>query len=151
MTTTYIDATDEIKKRVFDAWNAATLAVTGERKKMFFQGAVRSAALELGDADDYWARTSIQTVDQTQSVLRGVEGARESAIGLVFVQMFFPVSEPTAWRNGSTIAAAVRKSFARRTESGTVWFRGRRINELGLEGTHHRLNVVAEFEYDEVV
>lgn len=152
MTTTYVTATDDMKAAVLVAWNAATLSIVGSAQKIFFQGVVKDGALEVGSPSDYWARVSTQSVTQGQSTL-GENGTqrRHTAYGLLFVQMFFPIAQNTAWRNGSLIAIAVKNALAGRTASGIVWFRNPRINELPVDGAHHRLNVVADFEYDEIV
>ena len=152
MTADYVSATDAMKSTVFVAWNAATLAIVGSTQKIFFQGVVKDGALEVGTPDEYWARFSTQSVTQGQSTL-GENGTkrRHTAYGLLFVQMFFPIAKNDAWRNGTQIAKAVKNALAGRTASGTVWFRNPRINELTIDGAHHRLNVVVDFEYDEIV
>lgn len=152
MTTDYVGATDAMKSSVLVAWNAATLATVGSVQKIFFQGVVKDGVLEVGTPDDYWARVSTQSVTQGQATL-GENGVkrRHTAYGVLFVQMFFPLVKNDAWRNGTLIAKAVKNALAGRTASGTVWFRNPRINELTIDSTHHRLNVVVDFEYDEIV
>ena len=148
MTTDYVGATDAIYADVYAAWKSACTTVLGAEQKMFFQGIVKDSAVEIGAANEFWSRTSRQTVDQGSN---GPGARKHAAVGLIFVQMFFPLSAKGAWRSGTQIATTVKNALARRSSSGTVWFRNPRINELTPDGTHHRLNVVAEFEYDEIV
>lgn len=149
MTTDYVGATDAMNATVLAAWNAATSVILGAPpQKLFFQGIVKSGVSEAGAPDEYWGRVSYQTVDQGSV---GPGARRHAACGLVFVQMFFPVAATGSWRKGVQIANRVKNALAVRSSSGTVWFRKPRINELTVDGAHHRLNVVAEFEYDEIV
>jgi hypothetical protein len=148
VTTDYSGAADQINGAAFAAWKLATFAVVGSVQKMFFQGVVKQGVAEVGAADEYWARVALQTVNQGSI---GPGSRRHCAVGLVFVQMFFPLSKPDAWPKGKQIATRVKNALSVRSSAGTVWFRNPRINELAPDGDHHRLNVVAEFEYDETV
>lgn len=146
----YNEATDEMKAHVLAVWRSATTQYMGAIQPMLFQGV--TAAIPASPA--LWARLSINTVDQGQSKLSDMNfaGAKtHTAIGNVFVQVFMPIAVADSWRKGTLIANKVKNALALRTASGTVWFRNPRIAELDPEQSFHRLNVVAEFEYDEVV
>lgn len=154
MTTTYLDASDDMKATATAAWNAATLAVLGSSAKMLYQDRIKAGAVEVGTPDEYWARTVVQHVTTPQVTLGGpADGSRRhTAHGLLWVQMFFPLAKTVAWRNGQKIASAVKNALAKESVSGTVWFLNARINDnLPADTTHHRLNVLVEFQYDEII
>jgi hypothetical protein len=151
--TTYIAASDDMKATTNAAWKAATLLHVGSVQKLFFQGIVKDGALEIGNPTDYWARVIIQGVTQGQSTLGEHQtGRRHTAYGLLWVQMFFPLAVNDAWRKGQLIASAVKNALARESISGTVWFLNPRINDnVPADVTHHRLNVVADYQFDEIL
>lgn len=154
MNVDYKQARDVMFALVYNEWKAASTAIFGAEKPMLYQGVVQTSPPA---ADEYWARLSLVTGRQEQSNLgkcsneAGSEGRRHTAVGALFVQMFFPLSGTGAWDNGLALAKRVKNVLAGASSSGTVWLRSPRIKELDPDGSHHRLNVVAEFEYDEVI
>ncbi len=51
--------------------------------------------------------------------------------------------------NGRLLAVVARNAFRGKKTSGGVWFRNVTIKELDPEDSFYRLNVIAEYEYDE--
>lgn len=149
MTTTFKDATDEICGAFWQAWNAAEVS-----SLVGYVPDVRWPFVEepeKPEASKYWARVSIQTVFEEQTALAGSDSKRRyTASGLVFVQLFCPKSRSDAGEIGRKLAEIARNSFRGKSTPGNVWFRNARINELSPENLFYRLNVVAEFEYDEI-
>ncbi len=151
MTTTQKEARDIIFAQAYAEWKLAVVEHFGgivANHPVLFQGKVENVPA----ADKVWARFSMNGVDEAQSNLGVVnEKRRRTAIGVVFVQMFFPISATGAWDKGLLLGARVKNALARPSSSGKVWLRNARVNELTPDATHHRLNVVAEYEYDELV
>ena len=85
------------------------------------------------------------------SVSEGVNGQkRYTASGLVFAQIFSPRSASNGFEKGIALGEVAKKAFRGKTTPGKIWFRNVRLNELEPEDSFYRLNVVAEFEYDEL-
>ena len=131
-----------------DGFVAAGIALP---HKILYQGMVQDGVLAAGQPGEYWARISKRTFMQKQTAFGSSGQKRHTARGLVFVQLFLPVSKNEAWQKGQLMVSPIKKALSGRSSSGTVIFREPRAEELGLDGSHHRLNVVAEFEYDEKV
>jgi len=148
MTTTYVEAIDEMFSLFNDAWLGQSAAVVSHVPVVRWPGVEEPGT---PDAAKFWARVSQQTVLEEQSTISDDNGKRRyTASGLIFVQLFCPKSEPAAMENGRKLAVIARNSFRGKTTSGKVWFRNARINELAPEESAYRFNVVAEYEYDEV-
>lgn len=151
MTTNYSGATDQINQVFFDAWTANAAAVIGYVPEVRWQDVTEP---DTPDGSKYWARVSIQTIDEPQTTFAvGVSGPdkrRYTAYGLVFVQLFGPKSDVTSSEKIKQLAEIAKNAYRGKATSGKVWFRNVRINELGPEELFIRRNVVAEFEYDEI-
>lgn len=149
MTTNYVQAVDQM----FDLFNVAfgesAPFIVGYMPEIRWQGVPESTK---PDASKYWCRVSQNTVIEEQSTLSDDSGRkRYTSSGLVWVQLFAPVSDVEAMNKGRKLAEIARNAFRGKTTSGKVWFRNVRINELPNEESAVRFNVVAEYEYDEVV
>lgn len=150
MTIEYIDADSEIFARLKTDWDANTAAIVGYVPELRYQGA------EVGTiptAAKHWARASIQTVTETQATLH--EGAagnkRFNVAGLIFVQLFSPKAENDGWDKCRKLAKVARNAFRGKKTSGGIWFRNCRINDnVKNETNAYRINVVCEFEFDEI-
>ena len=133
---------------------AETLALIG------YQPAILWAGNELNakpDSTKYFVRVSHQTVLERQANLSNCEGIagqkRYRIDGLTFVQIFCPSSDKQVARKGLQLATIARNAFrggAAHSDQDTIWFYNARINKLPIENDLHRLNVVAEHEYDEL-
>lgn len=99
----------------------------------------------------HWGQMSLQTVIAGQAAFgaNGCKKYREE--GLVFVQLFGPKSEVEAGEQQDRFAHIARAAFRGRSLPGKIWFRNARINDLDPEDEMLRLNVVAEYEYNETV
>jgi len=148
MTTTYVEAIDQIFSLFNSAWVANSSAIAGYVPEVRWPGVEETGT---PDASKFWARVSQQTVLEEQATLSDNNGKRRyTADGLIFVQLFCPKSDVEAMDKGRKLAVIARNSFRGKTTSGKVWFRNARINELAPEESAYRFNVVAEYEYDEV-
>jgi hypothetical protein len=147
MTTTYVEAIDQMFALFNTAFNAGAPSIVGYWPLIRWPGIGESAT---PDASKFWCRVSQQTVHEEQSTLRADNKRRYTADGLVFVQLFCPKSDIEAMEKGRLLAVLARDSFRGKTTSGKVWFRNARINELPPEESAYRFNIIAEYEYDEI-
>lgn len=147
MTATYERANDELVARVQETWDAATSVIVGYECQIFYPGIVEPEKPPIGT---FWARMSRQTVREPQSTLRNGENKRYTSQGLVFVQLFAPLSDTQGAEKLRLLAAAVRNGFRSGPTPSEVKFVNMRINELAADGKQHRCNVVTEYEYDEI-
>lgn len=114
---------------------------------------------ELGtpDPSKYWLRFSMQSVASPQRGYQSPDGpsGRDrrvfESIGLVFVQVFAPMSEKaTASAIGRALAVLAQAIYrGEETPSGVAFFNVR-INDIPNDGKWYRYNVVAEYSFDEL-
>ncbi len=146
MTTNYVSAVDQMFALFNAAFTANSSWVAGYVPAVYWQGVGEPAA---PDASKYWCRASQQSVLEYQATLRNGT-VKYTTEGLIFIQLFCPISDVAAMKKGRQLAVIARNAFRGKTTSGKVWFRNVRINELPKETSAYRFNVVAEYEYDEI-
>lgn len=96
-----------------------------------------------------FARVSVRHSDGGQSSLADESGIRRFArSGTIFVQVFTGRGIGLALSD-ALVATAIGAFEGERTAGG-VWFRNVRAQEIGPDGAWHQVNVLAEFEYDEL-
>lgn len=145
---TQSEARDEIFAIFTNAWSAGSAAVTTYIPKIEYQGL---QSRNTPDTAKHWCRISIQTVSENQaSFARNAGEKKFTAFGLVYVQIFSPHSENNGFQKGLLLGQVAKNAFRGESTPGGVWFRNVRINELSPEDSFHRLNVVAEYEHDEL-
>lgn len=148
---TYTQAGDEINTQFLTAWNAHSSAIVGYVPEIRWQNVQNRP---LPDGSKFWVRVSKDTVFEQQatlSVCEGLPGQRKyTANGLVFVQLFMPKSNHQAFELGQQLAVIARNAFRGKSTPGNIWFRNVRINEVQPEELYFRINVISQFEYDEL-
>lgn len=106
------------------------------------------------DGSKFWALISQRTAEERQSTLSncaGVVGQKRFTVrGLITVQLYCPKSNPQGMAKGRELAILARNAFRGQLLAGSIWFRNARIAELDPESDSYRLNVMAEYEYDEL-
>jgi hypothetical protein len=96
-----------------------------------------------------WIRAGVRHFTRQQSTLSGSVGLRRyTSNGLLVVALFTPVESGIA--EADRLASLFRNAVEGVSTSGAVWFRNARTNEMGLDGSWWRTDVLADFEYDEV-
>lgn len=149
--TDYEGARDEMFALFNAAWLAGTAAIVGYVPEVRWQGITKETK---PDESKFWARVSLQTVGGEQASLSNCAGAigqkHYTDFGLIFVQIFAPKSGQQSQLKLSRLGMLARNVFRGVSTDHKVWFRNARINELPDELEFHRLNVVAEYEYDEL-
>lgn len=151
MTATYPQAVDAMFKLFNDAWNAGAAAIVGSVPHVRWPD-VEEPAKPITDA--YWCRVSLNTILEGQTTLKvGVapsENRRYTSTGLLFVQLFCPMSDAQAADKGRQLAVLARNAFRGNETSNGVWFRNARIVPLAPEENAYRFNIVVEYEYDDI-
>lgn len=144
----YSEAKDRIYKQVTDCLDSGAAAIIGEVPDIRYKGLEKPG---LPDQSKYWVRVSTQEVDTQQTSLRNDNSKRYTSDGLVFVQFFSPKSDSLGVTNGEELAKLVRNCLRANLPDCSLVFRNARIRELDPEKNWTRFNVIAEFEYDEIV
>lgn len=97
-----------------------------------------------------WARVTVRHVTSGQAALSDQSGKRRyTRRGLVTIQLFVPFSEG-GLASADTIASSLQGAFLGVSTPNGVWFRNVRTNEVGVDGPWFQMNVLADFQYDEV-
>ncbi len=150
MTFTYSTAIDEIFARFNGVWQGAS-ALVGYVPEVRWQGVEKAAT---PDKDKYWCRVSTQNVLDQQTTLQTAvaptSGRRYTSTGLVFVQLFCPMSDSRSTERGRLLAELARSAYRGVATAGGVWFRNARINELPPDEGFYRFNIIADYEFDEI-
>jgi len=145
--TTEEAAYNEMRATFKAKWDFGAAAIAGYIPVVLYGGVVGV----VPPADQVWARVSSSTVLTDQAALSDAGGRRrDETSGIITVQIFVPLALDDGDLLSRRLATLAKKAFLRRSLSGTVWFRRSRVRDLEPDGTHHRRNVVAEFEYDEL-
>jgi len=97
--------------------------------------------------DVVWARATIKHALRRQSSLTGGLGQiKYENQGILIIQVFAPIGEGSkrAYQYGMNVVHAYEDARL------DVWFRNVHLNEVGNSGAFEQVNVVADFNYDEV-
>ena len=147
MITNSEDAFNDMRATFLNGWSAASQSIAGYAVSVLYSGNVT----DKPPVNKCWVRISSKTVLTEQAALADQNGKRrDETTGLIFVQVFVPLSQPDGDLLSRRLCVLARKAFLRRSLSGTITFRRARVAELDADGTYHRRNVVAEYEYDEL-
>lgn len=96
-----------------------------------------------------WARFLIRHSKGRQASLSGAQATKRWIRGgLLVVQLFAPGGD--GQRVGDELVSIILDAFEGGTTTGGVLFRNSRINEVGQSGGWHQVNIIVEFEYDEI-
>lgn len=154
MSATYPQAIDEIFALFKAAWDANAASIVGSAvpPTIIWKGVEPKDGPPI---NEFFARIATQQVGEPQSTFKsGVaedSSRRYTANGLVIVQLFLPMSDSQAMRKGLLLGQMVKEAFRGKSTASCVWFRNARINDaIPPEENLYRLNVIAEYEYDEV-
>lgn len=148
MTTDYKGARDEMLGAFTTAWNSGSSAIVGYIPEIRFDGDNKS---DIPDASKFWVRISTQGINCEQGTLSEnvvTNGSRRyESYGLMYAQLFAPKANDSKAKI-LNLAKLVQKTFRKRTLN--VILRNARIEELEPENGIQRINVVCEFEFDEI-
>lgn len=150
MTTNYSVATAEMFGALNVNWQAHSAAIVGYIPLLYWPGVEQTDAPAL---DKYWARASILTVVEGDDALGsdGPGGTRYYlSAGNLFVQCFGPmIGDPQVMDRLRSLSTLAQNSFRGNKTASGVWFRNVRKQELGPDEKFYRINVIAEWQYQE--
>jgi len=138
MTATYAQAVDDILGVFKAAWDPTSHTALYTNVKG-----------EVPSGEDPWARVNLQHTGGNQASLTGGLGTtRWARMGFLAVQIFVPIGEGLS--EAHALAKIISDAFEGASTANGVWFRNVRVNEVGPDGDWYQVNVVVDFEYDEV-
>ncbi len=144
----FTTARDEILGLFKAAWDAGTPPINGGEVVE-----VRWPGVDAGDpppADKAWARIMVRHGTSRQSTFGPTGGRRFTRPGLITVQVFAPNSGGNGLSFAEKLGIIARDAFEGRGTASGIWFRNARIQEIGPDGAWYQMNVLVEFEYDEM-
>lgn len=147
MTTNYTDAIDSMFALFNAAWTESTPAIVGYVPEIQWPLVEKP---EVPLLNKFFARISVQTVDESQTTLRNGSNQRYTNNGLLFVQIFAPRSVSDSATKLKALAKMVKNTFRGHTDADNIWFRSSRIQELPPESKFYNFNVVVDYQYDEI-
>lgn len=153
--TDFLTGQDEMREFVYSEWKSNAQVVTGLAylPEMRFQGTEKN---DPPAVPTYWGRMSVfSLIDQqatlsTASVVSYTRRYRDN--GRIVVQLFGPRTGNDAQANLLKLAMVVQNRLrGTKTESG-IWFRNARIdNNLSPENLFQRINVMCDYERDQII
>jgi hypothetical protein len=151
--TNHIQARDDCARLFTERFEALNPDVEIRYQGVLF--ALNKALLPV-DPSKYWVRFSMRSVMSRQAAFVMSDDAEQSPIayetnGLLFVQVFAPMSAVDGFRKGGLLAQDAQAIFRRAETPAGVVFRNARINELEDDTKSFRWNVIAEYEFDETI
>lgn len=144
--TTIMEAEDDTLARFKAAWDTVGHAVV-------YTDVPLDAAAEAATNPESatlvpWARVSIKNNTRTQATLAGPLGRRFDARGVFIAEIYTPAGDGLTLAR--ILARLVEQAFEGVSTPNGVWYRNVRTNEVGPDGPWFHVNVIAEFQYDEV-
>lgn len=149
MTTTYVSASDDLKNTFHTYWTAYAAAIAGSIPAIRYPGVAEPSP----PTNAIWGRFSEQVILSGQTTFRNGQSKRHTVAGLVFIQLFAPIALASGdgLRKLQQLGQMGLKAFAARSLSGNIVFRRPMVKELPNEAAYYRLNIVAEYEYDQSI
>jgi hypothetical protein len=142
-------AYDEMLAAFKTAWDAGAGAFNnGTVPEVRYDGVGKQGP---PDGEDPWARVTIRHVTGGQATLLGdAQVTRFRNSGIITVQVFYPLSRG-GLASARSLAKVARSAYIGTSTASNIWFRNVRIVEVGPDGPWYNVNVLADFEYDELV
>jgi hypothetical protein len=149
----YVGGENEIRKFIYSHWVDRSEEIVSYVPEMRFQG------IETNDppgVPTFWARLSVVSLTDQQATLSTCSVVaytrRYRDNGRVVVQLFGPRTGPDVSEKLKRLAELVQNRLrGGKTENG-IWFRNARIDaNLSPESLFQRINVVCEYERDEII
>lgn len=105
--------------------------------------------VDLSASTAPWARVTVRHATGRQASLSNEAGKRTfRREGTVFVQIFTPFGDGLSLSD--SLANIAARAFEGKETPFHVWFRNVRLNEIGRDGHWYNVNVLADYEYDEL-
>jgi hypothetical protein len=140
-------ARDEIQGAFWTQWQTGTPAVNGGDVPPVFWEGLGYVGNEPEDVP--WATAFIRHTQASQRTLADQVGKRRFLkLGTITVQIFVPVGGGLG--KAEELSKVAKKAFEGKSTASAVWFRNVKIVEVGIEDPWYQVNVLADFEYDEL-
>ena len=145
-----IDSYASARNEIFAQYNLAKsgiLALLTYQPIIVYQGVESATSMPT---DKLWVRISQNTVLENQATLSNNDLKRRyTSEGLIYIQLFVPKTTGEYTKAVNT-AVLIKNAYRGKQTSSCMWFRNVRIAELPPEDGWFRLNVVSEYQYDEI-
>jgi hypothetical protein len=149
MATTIELVIDEILGQFKSHWDANVQAMSGLSYVPKMITEADRDETDTQNPDQAWVRLVIRHNSVGPPTLAEPGARRFTRYGTVYAQIFSPFLSGEGFTLSQRLAQVARDAYeGRRTP--TVIFRSCRINEAGRDGPWHQVNLVADFEWDEV-
>ena len=136
MSLTFTEARDEILTLFKSAWDIGASGIP-----LYYWDVPHDPP----SADD-WARITVRHATGGNDAIGNRLFFRT---GLVTIQLFTKYGEGLT--QNDTLAKVAVEAFQGQHTAGGVWFRNVRLNEIGIDGKWFNSNVLADFEYNQVI
>lgn len=151
MATTIDVATDEILAALKAAWDAGATSVAGVSSTPTIVYDREDTGETRGSPGTPWARAVVRHSDSKQATLGNVSGAtRHTNYGLATAQIFAPNLAGEGANMGEGLAKVAQAAWKGKS-TANVCFRSVKIVEAGRDGPWYQYNVVATFDWQEIV
>lgn len=147
-TPTLDSARDEIFGLFNTKWVADTPAINGGTPILVEWQGVDSGSPP--PSDEAYARITLRYATSNQSTFGKTGQRRFVRPGVVTVQVFAPVSAGGGLSFAEQAAIIARDAFEGIGTASGIWFRNSRILDVGPDKSWYQMNVVNEFQYDEL-
>jgi len=139
------EACDEIFGLFRDYWNAQTPALnSGQPVEIHWPGVTVEAP------EKAYARVRLQHIPSRQLTFGETGQRRFGRAGFVSVEVFAPLNNGQGFSLSQNLAIIARDAYEGRGTATGIWFRNARINDVGPSEQFYQMNVLIEFEYDEL-
>ena len=145
---TFSQARDEIQALFQSAWNANSPALNGGTAPRVEWDGVSDGTSR--DPAKPYAAVFVRHSGSSQATLGRVGQRRFNRRGLVVVQVYTPINNRVGLSLAESFAIIARNAYEGVGTSSGIWFRNTRINEIGPDKSWYRMDVLSEFEYDEL-
>lgn len=149
--TTFPIAVRQMNSQFNTAWLAQSAAIAGYVPEIRWDG---FEVPTPPDGTKFWVLHSVQNVKELQTTLSNnvaTPGAkRYTSLGLVIMQFYMPKNVANAKDTGRNLAMIAKNAYRGKNTTTGIWFRNTRIVDLPTFEDWYRLNVISEYQYDEL-
>lgn len=151
MATNLIGATDSILGAIKTAWDAnAAAANNGALPPLLFEATEPDLRNHPSQSGQTWARAVVRHGTGQPGPIMGALGKqRHWRGGIVWVQLFVAYKGSEAFTTAQALASVARKAYEGK-RAGSVVFNPVVVREQGTEGPWLRVDVLANFIWDEI-
>jgi hypothetical protein len=149
----YVSATDAILSTLKVQWDADTPAIVGGAAPVLvFDTNEQTLKPNPEDSTKPWARAVVRHGGAQKVTLNNAVGqGRYRRMGLVWVQIYVPFSDGSAYTTAQRLAQVAQKAYeGRRSGGGEVVFTESAIQDRAPEGQWFRYDVKTSFYWDEI-